>query len=365
IYPGGFRFSLLGFSFSAINLISTETEMAEKLLLLLLLVAFAAGTPLIYKPMHRPLTDSLIDYVNSQKQSTWTATRYNRFKTLADVRVLLGVLPNPNPSSLPELSYPESALKDLPEEFDSRKQWPNCPTIGEIRDQSNCGSCWAFGAVEAMSDRHCIHSGGKSKPYLSAEDLLSCCGFSCGMGCNGGFPEGAWHYWKSKGLVTGGQYGTKDGCQPYSLPHCEHHTTGEYQPCTGDSPTPKCTKQCIKEYNSTYQQDKHFGASAYSVRSNEQQIMTEIMTNGPVEGAFTVYADFPSYKSGVYQHTTGGSLGGHAIRILGWGADGGTPYWLVANSWNSDWGERGFFRILRGKDECGIESSVVAGLPKD
>lgn len=42
---------------------------------------------------------------------------------------------------------------DLPEEFDARKQWPQCPTITEIRDQGSCGSCWAFGAVEAMSDR--------------------------------------------------------------------------------------------------------------------------------------------------------------------------------------------------------------------
>ena len=44
---------------------------------------------------------------------------------------------------------------------------------------------------------------------------------------------------------------------------------------------------------------------------------------------------------GVYQHTTGGALGGHAIKILGWGTEDSTPYWLVANSWNSDWGAAG------------------------
>ncbi len=81
-------------------------------------------------------------------------------------------------------------------------------------------------------------------------------------------------------------------------------------------------------------------------------------------GAFTVYADFPSYKSGVYQHVSGSELGGHAIKILGWGVENGTPYWLVANSWNEDWGDKGFFKILRGKNECGIESSIVGGLPK-
>ena len=90
----------------------------------------------------------------------------------------------------------------------------------------------------------------------------------------------------------------------------------------------------------------------------------ELMKNGPVEAAFTVYADFPNYKSGVYQHVSGTALGGHAIRILGWGVEKGTPYWLVANSWNYDWGDNGTFKILRGQDHCGIESGVVAGIPR-
>jgi len=87
------------------------------------------------------------------------------------------------------------------------------------------------------------------------------------------------------------------------------------------------------------------------------------MTNGPVEAAFTVYADFLSYKSGVYKHVTGSEDGGHAIKILGWGVENGEDYWLVANSWNSDWGDKGFFKILRGSNECGIEGEIVAGLP--
>ena len=46
-------------------------------------------------------------------------------------------------------------------------------------------------------------------------------------------------------------------------------------------------------------------------------------------------------SAGVYQHESGGALGGHAIRLLGWGVEAGTPYWLVANSWNADWGDKG------------------------
>ena len=48
-----------------------------------------------------------------------------------------------------------------------------------------------------------------------------------------------------------------------------------------------------------------------------------------------------NYYPGVYKHETGGFLGGHAIKILGWGTEDGSPYWLVANSWNEDWGDKG------------------------
>ncbi len=67
---------------------------------------------------------------------------------------------------------------------------------------------------------------------------------------------------------------------------------------------------------------------------------------------------------GVYQRHSDDQLGGHAIRILGWGVESNVPYWLVANSWNSDWGDKGYFKILRGSDECGIEDDINAGLPK-
>lgn len=85
------------------------------------------------------------------------------------------------------------------------------------------------------------------------------------------------------------------------------------------------------------------------------------MTNGPIEVSFSVYSDFETYTSGVYQHTSGSYLGGHAVKMLGWGVENGTPYWLIANSWNPSWGDKGYFKIIRGQDECGIESSAVAG----
>jgi cathepsin B len=120
-------------------------------------------------------------------------------------------------------------------------------------------------------------------------------------------------------------------------------------------PTPDCNQQLLKN-------PKNKGASSYSVGPSVEDIQTEIMTNGPVEVAFSVYADFLTYKSGVYKHTSGSMLGGHAVKMLGWGTLAGADYWIVANSWNPDWGNQGYFYIARGTDECGIESEVVAGL---
>ncbi|KAH8397770.1 hypothetical protein KR222_000881, partial [Zaprionus bogoriensis] len=331
--------------------------------LLLALVAVAAEAD------PHMLSDEFIELVRS-KAKTWKVGR-NFAADLPElhIRGLMGVHPDADKFALPDkrevlANVAAEAGGDLPEEFDARTAWPNCPTIGEIRDQGSCGSCWAFGAVEAMSDRVCIHSNATVNFHFSADDLVSCC-HTCGFGCNGGFPGAAWSYWTRKGIVSGGAYGTNEGCRPYEIAPCEHHVNGTRPPCSQGS-TPHCQHQCQSSYTVDYTKDKHFGAKAYSIGRNPIDIQREIMTNGPVEGAFTVYEDLILYKSGVYQHVHGRALGGHAIRILGWGVWGESkvPYWLIGNSWNTDWGDNGFFRILRGEDHCGIESSISAGLPR-
>lgn len=308
-----------------------------------------------------PLSKEFIQSINDAN-STWKAGQnFAEDIPISYFRRLMGVHPH-SKYHMPLLKTHNLKGVKIPEEFDARKEWPECPTINEIRDQGSCGSCWAFGAVEAMSDRVCVQSRGNFNFYFSADDLISCC-ISCGMGCNGGFPGAAWHYWVKNGLVSGGSYGSHHGCRPYEIPPCEHHVNGTRPPCNEGGKTPSCKRQCEQGYDTPYAKDKHFGKSAYSISSDVAQIQKEIMTNGPVEGAFVVFADLLSYKSGVYQHVTGSELGGHAIRILGWGVEKNTPYWLIANSWNTDWGDNGTFKILRGKDECGIESQIVAGLP--
>lgn len=118
------------------------------------------------------ITDEYIAQLNAA-QSTWKAGP-NKFQswTRESIKRLMGVLPD-HAEKFKELDVLiHEVPNDLPVSFDSRDQWPNCPTIKEVRDQGSCGSCWAFGAVEAMSDRVCIASNGQQNAHISAEDLV-------------------------------------------------------------------------------------------------------------------------------------------------------------------------------------------------
>ena len=297
----------------------------------------------------------IANYVNKAK-STWTAHVPDKDYTPL-IGAILGHNDLPVKNAVPR--------NDLPDSFDLREKYANCESLKEIRDQANCGSCWAFGAAEVMSDRICIATNGTLQTRASPQALLTCC-TSCGFGCNGGYPSAAFSYWKSKGVPTGGLYGDTQTCQPYFLPSCQHHGQGSGEPCPATVDTPECKKTCQDGYPKTFDEDLTFGSSAYSVQDSEEAIMTEIYDNGSVEAAFEVYEDFMNYKSGVYRYLTGSYLGGHAIKLIGWGYDeeAKAKYWIAVNSWNDGWGEKGTFRILKGEDECGIESEIVAGTPK-
>jgi cathepsin B len=301
---------------------------------------------------------TLADQVNNA-QTSWKAKPYDRWAKMTDksIKRLLGALETPE-HVLKTFPVVDTIVDTIPASFNASVQWPSCASIGEIRDQANCGSCWAFAAAEAMTDRWCIASNQQTNPRISMENLLTCCS-SCGYGCNGGYPILAWEYWSQTGLVSGDGYGALQWCQPYFIPSCGLNCPGT------EEVAPACSTQCAPGYTGSvpYAQDFFLGSSAYQVAANVAAIQTEIMTNGPVEAQFNVYEDFYQYTSGVYVHTTGQYLGGHAIKILGWGTLNGQAYWTVANSWSPAWGMNGFFLILRGVNECGIESGVVGGLP--
>lgn len=314
------------------------------------------------------ITQKLVDSVNNNPESTWKAGFNSKFSTatIEEAKVFLGtkLLKGKDYSNILRTNtYSDEELAEVDniKNFDLRDAYPDCESIKQIRDQSTCGSCWAFGAVEVMSDRICIKTKGKKQIQVSAHNLLSCCS-TCGYGCEGGYPYSAFEYWSYNGIVSGGLYNDNNTCQPYGFPPCDHHTSGRYEPCEDIKPTPKCTHECSKDYKTSYDKDKTFG-SGYFVGSGESKIKREIMANGSVECAFEVYEDFMAYKSGIYKPTSSVSLGGHAIKIIGWGEEKGVKYWLVANSWNEDWGEKGFFRYIRGNNVGGMEEECVAGLP--
>lgn len=266
-------------------------------LLLLLPLIMAVATEVIEDEASNPVSDAFISIINV-KATTWKAgSNYHSATPASYFRSLMGVHPDADKFQAPLRLFSE-IKSDLPAEFDARKQWPNCPTITEIRDQGSCGSCWAFGAVESISDRICIHTNGKVNVRISSEDLVACC-HTCGFGCSGGFPGAAWSHWVHKGLVSGGAYGSNEGCQPYVIAPCEHHVNGTRAPCDGEGgKTPKCEKTCQATYAIPYEKDKHYGKTSYSISKNQEHIKQEIFENGPVEGAFSVYEDLLSYKSG-------------------------------------------------------------------
>lgn len=302
---------------------------------------------------------------------TWTSGYNSKFSPESrpsDHSYLMGLLeplPGMDLAVRPAHEY-KLRDQDIPASFDPRTTWGDmCPSLNEIRDQGSCGSCWAFGGAEAFTDRSCIQTQGAHTVDLSSQDVLSCCR-TCGMGCNGGYTGQTWSYFVNTGISTGGLYdGT--GCKPYSIQPCVHHSDDTSRVNCEDLPysdTPACTSTCVAGYTTnTYANDKTQLSTSYKVPRSVASIQEELMTYGPAEAGFTVYEDFLSYTGGVYYHVSGRSHGGHAVKIMGWGtdADTGMDYWLIANSWNYDWGENGFFRIRRGTNECGIEASIYGG----
>eukprot|EP01015_Nassula_variabilis_P020806 TRINITY_DN3640_c0_g1_i6.p1 TRINITY_DN3640_c0_g1~~TRINITY_DN3640_c0_g1_i6.p1 ORF type:complete len:255 (-),score=46.92 TRINITY_DN3640_c0_g1_i6:108-872(-) len=234
-------------------------------------------------------------------------------------------------NNIPKVSY-RHLLESIaiPAQFDLRTQWPDC--IHEIRDQQSCGSGWAFGTSEAFSDRLCIATNGKKNIILSPQYSISC-DFN-NHACEGGYVDKAWQFLKRNGIPS-------DACIPY--------TAG-----AGNS------RSCLDKCADGSFQILHIISDVITYKT-VMDAKIDIVANGPVVAVFDVYEDFISYASGIYSHTQGRFLDLHAVKIVGWGQENFTSYWIAANSWGNDWGEEGFFRIQEG--ECGIDIYLIAGIP--
>jgi len=269
---------------------------------------------------------------------------------------------------------PKVAPEDLPAEFDPRVEWGEmCPSLYAITDQGNCADGWAMSSATTMSDRVCIQTAGAVNVTISPQDVLECCHgcVSYRGGCEGGYMPQNWMSFVNYGVVSGGNaYGSDTGCKPYALQPCDHYNS-ENDPLPsceslGEPGKPVCSATCTNpDFPGDYNSDLIKMATYVGITNHKvTDIQSQLMSNGPMETTLQVYDDFLTYTGGVYYHVDGRKYNFiHMVRLLGWGYDeeSDMDYWLVANSWNSDWGENGYFRIRRGTNECGIEGTMYAG----
>ncbi|GIY49909.1 tubulointerstitial nephritis antigen-like [Caerostris extrusa] len=293
----------------------------------------------------------LLSGINDAHQG-WRSSNYSFFwgKTLEEgIQHRLGTFKPIRPTmDMTEIHQIRNG--PLPGSFDSRQKWRSF--ITPIHDQGDCASSWAFSTAALASDRLAIESLGQDKKELSPQHLLSC--QKRGQrACSGGHLDKAWYFMRKKGITT-------KECFPYvgkadiKCPFNNGNSEGKVRCPTGT------------------EDDIYYSTPPYRVGPKEEEIMRELYFNGPVQATFRVNSDFFLYKSGVYHHIESLTAGlpqafrqqdWHSIRIIGWGEDTvdgkRIKYWLCANSWGEEWGESGYFRIVKGQDECSIEMFVV------
>jgi cathepsin B len=107
--------------------------------------------------------DSIVEFVNNNPKSTWKAVKPSKFENASrrEVRKYMGTIVDPEWTIKLHPKTHDVSNVDLPTNFDGREQWPQCiDVINHVRDQSECGSCWAHGTTEALNDRKCISTDG-------------------------------------------------------------------------------------------------------------------------------------------------------------------------------------------------------------
>jgi len=208
----------------------------------------------------------------------------------------------------------------------------NAACVAHIRDQAQCGSCWAFSAVAAFSDRRCINKKDAAYVQYSEEVVVAC--DTGNFGCDGGYLDLVWVFLTNTGTAT-------DKCAPYT---------------SGTGVTGTCPTKCKDGSAIT-----HTKATGYANVATSVDSIMNALVEGPLTTGFDVYYDFELYSSGIYKHTWGPLMGGHAVEFVGYGTENGVAFWKVKNSWGAAWGEKGYFRIIKGTDDCGIEDEVYAG----
>ena len=204
--------------------------------------------------------------------------------------------------------------------------WRAMGVVTPVKNQGQCGSCWAFSTTGAL-ESHWAITTREDLPLLSEQQLVDCAGAFNNQGCNGGLPSQAFEYiMYAGGLTSEDQY-------PY---------TGKTGTCkTGFTVVAKARRG---SYNITYLDE---GAISYA-----------LAFNGPVSIAFQVISGFKDYNGGVYNSPLCSNLPdqvNHAVLAVGYGVtSAGQQYYIVKNSWGVAWGTQGYFLLLKGVNMCGV-----------
>ena len=202
--------------------------------------------------------------------------------------------------------------------------WQNKGGVSPVKDQGNCGSCWTFSTVGCLESAHLISTGVLAT--YAEQQLVDCAGAFDNNGCDGGLPSHAFEYIFSAGGIA------SEEAYPYFA---------EDRTC-----------------NVTSSMFTLSVGHATNITEGDEVELKAAVYKQPVSVAFDCVDDFMDYKSGVYSSTNCGNTTAdvnHAVLAVGYGTDStGKDYWIVKNSWNTTWGNKGFFNIERGVNMCGI-----------
>ena len=225
---------------------------------------------------------------------------------------------------------PKKTNDAAPDEFD----WRDKGIVAEVKDQGSCGSCWAFAT---MANLESLYAQKKGVVKTFSEQFLVDCDTE-DSGCNGGLMELSFEWIKNNGgfmYEADYPYANKKGtCQQDSSKFVDMKVTGYVKlgPESEDTFSP-CDEGEMKEF--LYQT----GPLAIALNATPLQFYTSGI------------ADYASWLCG----TSGIN---HAVTLVGYGT-GSKDYWIVRNSWGKNWGESGYFRIVRGTGCCGINCYIT------
>jgi C1A family cysteine protease len=234
-------------------------------------------------------------------------------------RLRVGLLKR-EPTGLDQILTIQAApLAVTPAGFDWRSNGGNY--VSRVKDQGNCGSCWAFATTGALESYALIKDNMPGLNDDRAEEILLSC--STAGTCNGGYINTASDYIRGTGLPPEPSF-----------------------PYTAAGSDDLCANAGTGWQTSTYK----IASWAYATTTSPSvgAIKEALITYGPLVTTMDVYYDFYSYSGGVYEYAAGAYQGGHAILIVGYTDDttvSGGGYFVVKNSWGTGWGESGYFNI--------------------